>query len=96
MSTRMEPLETSLSPVILAGRMRGRGEGPMIFLDTHRPLPPGDGAAFSIIGRRPWCTLSSHEGVCRMDGRVFGGSFWDMLRTALPVPGEDSVLPDTD
>lgn len=96
MSTRMELLETSLPPVILAGRMRGRGEGPMIFLDTHRPLPPGDGAAFSIIGRRPWRTLSSHEGICRMDRHAFSGTVWDMLKTALAGQREHSLLPDTD
>ncbi len=96
-----EAFNTSLSPVVIASRMRRDAGGGFVFLDNHRPDGESADPPLSVIGRRPWRTFSCRDGICRVDGTPVGPDVWAMLRAALPsgpdtlsspLPGPDHLF----
>ena len=89
-----EQAQVSLPPAMIAGRMRKGAEGAILFLDCNRPIENEDGITLSIIGRRPWRTISCRKGQCAENGRPSDSDIWSLLRTGQKTGSEDaSVLP---
>ena len=85
-----EQAQVSLPPAMIAGRMRKGAGGAMVFLDCNRPAENEDGITLSIIGRRPWRTITCSAGQCAENGRPSDRDIWSLLR------GESGTLsPDT-